>query len=154
MPAGGFTISAEVRMRSTNLGSTVSQIQKGLRGIKVDLDFKIPKGASSQINQLRNNLQGGKTAAEDFGEAVGVAAKKFTAFSLAAGAIITAVGAIKQGISAAIDFQHEMVRLEQVGGATSGAIREISDEITRLSKTFGTSSKDLSQVATTLRQAG
>lgn len=95
----------------------------------------------------------GKSVSE-FGELVGQSAKKFVAFSIAAGAVAGLVFSIQNGFRDAIKFQHELVRLAQVGGDSASVIKGITQEVTKLSTTLGVSSQGLIETAVTLRQAG
>ena len=110
--------------------------------------------ASINIRDLNIHL---KTAGDSwyfFGEQAGLAARRFTAFSLSAGAVIAAVYNIKTGLQEAIQFQNELVKLGQTGATSSSGIRQINEEIGQLATKYGASSKELVQSAVTIRQAG
>lgn len=96
----------------------------------------------------------GSSAAENFGKAAGLAARRYTAFLVAGGAIVGFVQGIKDATAEAFEFERELIRLNQVGAGTRADIKGIQDEITRLSTSLGVSSKDLAQASVTLAQAG
>lgn len=89
-----------------------------------------------------------------FGEQAALAVRRFAAFAGPTAIIFGLVTAMKEGFSAAFEFEKEMIRLSQVTGKSVGALGDLSGEITRLATSLGTSSKDLGNVATTLAQAG
>jgi TP901 family phage tail tape measure protein len=155
----GVTATVNLQVpKNLNLNQLTNQLQTLNNAItKVGTN----KGATTGINNVGKAIQGvakqstqAKTAAFEFGEAIGQAARKFTAFSVAAGALVGVVRSIQDGTDAAIKFQHEMVRLEQVGGDLGNSIGGISKEITKLSTSLGAPSNQLAKVAVTLRQAG
>lgn len=89
-----------------------------------------------------------------FGEQAALAVRRFAAFAVPTTIFLGLVSAIKEGLSASIEFEKEMVRLSQVTGKGVAALSGLANEITRLSTGLGVSSKDLGNVATTLAQAG
>src|SRR3990167_3299541 len=91
---------------------------------------------------------------EKFGYSAGLAIKRFAAFTVVATPILGAVGAFSKGVKAAIEFERELVKVAQVGGRPIATLKFLSDEITRLSTKFGTSSNELVKVSMILAQAG
>lgn len=106
------------------------------------------------LREVQRNATGATTQMEEFGRQSALAVRRFTAFSVATGAIFGIVGALKSGFSEAVKFDKEMVKLSQVTGLAVKNLSDISDEVTRLSIKFGTSSSELIVVASTLAQAG
>jgi TP901 family phage tail tape measure protein len=100
------------------------------------------------------NLRKAEDAAEAFGKQAALAGRRFIAFTLAAGSMIQFVRAIEDGISEALKFDREMVRLTQVSNESKTAVRAIADEVTRLSTSLGVSSKELLDTAVIFKQAG
>jgi TP901 family phage tail tape measure protein len=166
-----FVLTANIQLQVANLSATVAQIQQQLSKIQANVNINTPRGFNQSTSGLQAQVQAvnnistaytssakaagqARTAAFQFGEQIGLSARRFAAFSVAASAIIGLVRSIHDGVAAAAEFQREMVRFEQVGGDAAKTIQGVSQEITRLSTTLGTSSTDLSKVATTLRQAG
>lgn len=128
----------------------------------------IGRGSAANLNTLRQSLGGvgatlksvnataaeGVNAFEKYGEATGLAARRFLAFSIGAGAIAKFVQGIRSGIGEALEFERSMIKLSQVSGDTPDKIQGVKDEIVRLSTTMGVASKELADVSVTLRQAG
>jgi TP901 family phage tail tape measure protein len=130
----GASLSA-VNAPLTQLGTTANQTSKAL--VQIDTISK----------------QAGDSVAY-FGEQSALATRRFLAFSIAAGALIGTIAAIKSGISDAITFQNEMIKLAQVSNDSASQIRGVANEITNLSQRYGVSSRELAQASVTLRQAG
>ncbi len=122
--------------RSSSASST--NIQKNVNSLKAT-----SKAAAQATNQI-----------QEFGRQSALAVKRFAAFSIPTGALYALINAVTSGTKAFIEFDRELVKLEQITGKSRGAIQEISNEITRLAVNFGVSSASLIQVASTLAQAG
>lgn len=95
-----------------------------------------------------------KTEMEAFGAQSALAIRRFAAFSVGTAGIIGFATAITRGVKSAIDFNKEMVRLSQVTGKSLANLKDVSNEISRLSVNLGVSSSELLIVSTTLAQAG
>lgn len=124
-----------------------------MRGSAASVAASINK-VNSSVNSVSKTTKSASKSMGEFGELVGQSAKKFVAFSLAAGAVAGFVFSIQNGFRDAIKFQHELVKLAQVGGDSAATIKDMTREITRLSTTLGVSSQGLVETAVTLRQAG
>jgi hypothetical protein len=120
-----------------------------------------PISATSNINNYGVSLQQlglkAKEAAfsfEQFGAQAGLAVRRFLAFSIAAGGIISLVSAIGNGIRSAVQFNSEMIRVAQVSEDGAAVIGRVSNEITRVATTYGVSSLELAKAAVIIKQAG
>lgn len=120
-----------------------------------------PISATSNINNYGIGLQQlglkAKEVAfsfEQFGAQAGLAVRRFLAFSIAAGGIISLVSAIGNGIRSAVQFNSEMVRVAQVSEDGAAVIGRVSEEITRVATTYGVSSLELAKAAVIIKQAG
>lgn len=122
----------------SNLGQIRSQISGALRGFS---------SASGGIADANKQL-------ENFGRQAGLAARRFVAFSAAAGTLYRFTRAMQSGFREAISFERQLVRIAQLGDSTRTQISAISDEVGRLSTALGVSSAELVQAARTFRQAG
>lgn len=106
------------------------------------------------MSQVTSTMTAARAATTSFTTAAERAATRFTAMSIAAGAIVGVGTAFKSSIGEAASFERQMVRVSQVGGNTAVSVSAITQEITRLATTFGTSSRGLAEVATRFQQAG
>ena len=148
-----FNITAimNVALASGAATKISNDLNKQLGNKKVNIDLNMANADS--IKRIKADIEGAITSVESFGRQAGLAAKRFGAFSLAAGSMISLSNAIRKGTEEAIDFDRQMVKLVQVSGDTGSAIQGVVDEVTRLSTSLGVSSKDLIQAAVTLKQA-
>lgn len=106
------------------------------------------------ITNVAKTSKNAKEETASLAEAVGISAKRFASFAIAAGAIANVVFQFQKGFDSALQFDRELVRLKQVGGDSKTTLDGLADRITNLSKTLGVSSSELIKSATTLRQAG
>jgi TP901 family phage tail tape measure protein len=127
------------------------------RGVILRVNTRIGNTTTNITRSLRQTSQAARTATDDmehFGEQAGLAIRRYGAFTLATTGFFKLAGAISAGVDEAIKFDRELVRLSQVTGLALSGLQPLSDEVTRLSKTFGTSSSEILNVAVTLAQAG
>tara|TARA_R100000278_G_scaffold29947_1_gene27567 strand:+ start:413 stop:6838 length:6426 start_codon:yes stop_codon:yes gene_type:complete len=94
------------------------------------------------------------TAMEDFGKQSALAVKRFAAFTIVTSIVNQFTTAISNATSEFIKFDREMVRVAQVTGAAASEIGSLSNEISKVSRSFGVSSNELAEVSVTLSQAG
>ena len=97
--------------------------------------------------QARNEI-------ENFGKQAALAIRRFSAFTIAVGAVFGFVRAIHNATSEAIAFDKQLTKIAQVTGVSKKNLSPLVSEITRLSTSLGVSSTELIDVAQTLAQAG
>lgn len=115
---------------------------------------KTNKSAENAANKARAAIKREADSLQDFGDKAGLALRRFTAFTIAATGVFGSLRVIKDGIRDAVNFNTELTRVAQVTGTAVNVLGGLRTEIGQLSAQFGTSAKDLAQVATTLAQAG
>ncbi len=168
-------ISSQATTGIANLNKHLGVLNKSLRQTRIyaeDLNYSMTKlGASfntfssgtKSIGQLQRTEQAIKkvqtstktasTELEKFGQSAAFAIRRFSAFTVAVGAVFGFVRALQTAVGEAIDFEKQLTKIAQVQGGV-GNIKALSSEITKLSVTLGVSSKELVDVAQTLAQAG
>jgi TP901 family phage tail tape measure protein len=92
--------------------------------------------------------------AVNFGRQVGLATRRFLAFSVGAGGLLAMVGAIRAVVSEAVRFDLQLNKLAQVADNGARDVALLRGEIARLSTGLGVSSKDLAEAAVGFTQAG
>ena len=102
---------------------------------------------TSQIGQARNQM-------EEFGRQSAIAVRRFAAFSISSGIILGFTNAITKGARAFIDFDKELVKLQQVTGESANGLSGLQKTIASLASGLGVSSSELINVSSTLAQAG
>ncbi len=151
----------ELQSRSIRLGiqnTNMSQVNRDLERYTQELRRLQSSTAlsshSADITKINRGLRDSKALMEDYGRIVGLAARRFAAYSAGAGAFISLQGSLRTGLSQAIEFDDMMVRIGQTLGVTRAGVVGLEKEITRLSTSLGASSKELSEVALIFAQAG
>jgi TP901 family phage tail tape measure protein len=144
-------VTADVSRTASAFGSLGSHYTTAARG--VGAMTAAHSTATNQMRQLNRESQQAVSVTEQFGRQAGLAARRFLAFSVAAGSIYTVVHAMRDGVREAIRFEREMVKLTQQG-ATTREVADMEKAITKLSTSLGVSSNELAQVAVTFQQTG
>jgi TP901 family phage tail tape measure protein len=179
MATAAYNIITKLQIQGPdNLGVVTRNIQNQLNGLKANIKINAP-GLSGQVDKQLANIKnqvdsltasaraGSKGVADlnktvtssadglaKFAEQTGLATRRFLAFSAASAPIFAILNALKGGISNAISFQREMVRLAQVTTDAASSIQGVEREITDLSTSLGVSSAELAKASVTFKQAG
>ena len=106
------------------------------------------------VNNMGRSAQTASTQMEEFGRQSALAVRRFAAFSTVTSVIFGVTNAIKNGVTAFIDYDKELVRLQQVTGESAAGLKGLSSTITDLATKLGISSSELITVSSTLAQAG
>ena len=150
------SVLANAKNNANELNATLRSLSAGLSSVKSSGGqagasmAAVAKNAASTAK----NLKVASSQMEEFGKQSYLAIKRFAAFGIAAGGIYRLINAVTTGFKAFIDFDRELVRLQQVTGDGSVAIQGLSKQITGLATSLGVSSEKLTEVAVTLAQAG
>lgn len=149
-----FNLSAQlsVALNTASLKNAANTINNQLKDVGT-LRLGIPSGVGSSLREISSQIAEASNAMEQFGRQSGLAAKRFAAFTITAGAIIQFTSSVKQAISSAIEFDREIVRLTQVSNDSAADVGKIGSEVSRLATSYGVSSKELINTAVTLKQA-
>lgn len=142
-PANLAQVQFELKKAFSNNFLTVDIAQKG--------GFDDFKKAIAATNQQAKGLVG---TLQDVGIQVSTVTRRFSAYFIASGAILSSVVAFKSVIGEAIKFQDELIKIKQVSGDADSQVRKLGDTIGNLAKQYGVSSGELIKSATVLRQAG
>ena len=149
-----FNLSAQlsVALNTASLKNAANTINNQLKDVGT-LRLGIPSGVGSSLREISSQIAEASNAMEQFGRQSGLAAKRFAAFTITAGAIIQFTSSVKQAISSAIEFDREIIRLTQVSNDSAADVGKIGSEVSRLATSYGVSSKELINTAVTLKQA-
>jgi hypothetical protein len=149
-------ILIKVNANARDLNSTFSSLSSSLSSIQRSsgsVSSSVGK-VSSNMQQTAKNIKVARTEIEEFGRQSFLAIKRFGAFTIVTTGIFALTNAITSGFKAFIQFDRELVKLQQVTGKGSLGIKELEKQITNLATTLGVSSESLTSVASTLAQAG
>ena len=150
------SVLTETRNHTQAVNQALGSLSSGFTALKSS-----SSGAATGMNQSLQTMkqtakavQVARTEMQEFGKQSYLAIKRFAAFSFVTTGIFALTNAITSGLKAFINFDKEMIRLQQVTGKGAIGLKGLEAEITRLATTLGVSSESLTNVATTLAQAG
>lgn len=150
-----FVLTAQLQLQApTNVGQVVNQIQSQLNNVRVNVQVQGAAQATRQINQVTQATQRASSAASQLGKNFGLSIKRFAAFSIATRAVSLFTSGLSKAIKEAIAFERELIKISQVTGKTIGQLRDLTNEITKLSTGLGVSSTSLLSTSRILSQAG
>jgi TP901 family phage tail tape measure protein len=109
---------------------------------------------SKNLSKASKDAKKAATEIEAFGKDAALAIRRFSAFTLATGAVFGFVRAVQDGISKGIEFERQIVRLQQVTGSSKAQVQSLDRAIGNLASTLGISQIELAQTAVTLAQTG
>jgi TP901 family phage tail tape measure protein len=164
-------LSSSLKVLNANFASTVKSANAATSAIKafgnsvnsvkinnVPQQINQTSSAIAKLNKVSSSTSGGlqnaATEMQEFGKQAGLAVRRFVAFSAVTSVIYGVTNSINNGIQAFIDYDKELVKLQQVTGESAAGLSKLQSQITNLAVEFGVSSKELTQVASTLAQAG
>lgn len=146
---------------ATAASAAIKAFGNSINSVKINNVPQQINAAANAVNKLNKasassakDLGSASAEMQEFGKQAGLAIRRFVAFSTVTSVIYGLTNSISQGVQAFIDYDKELVKLQQVTGESSSGLAKLQEQITNLSTTFGVSSKDLTSVASTLAQAG
>ena len=150
-----FVLTAQLQLQApTNTAQVVSQIQRQLNGINVNVQYKQAAQAKSAVDDLTDSVESAKNSTTGLGKAFGVSVKRFTALAIATRAVSLFTNKLGGAIQESIAFERELIKISQVTGKLISDLRFLTNEITNLSTSLGVSSSELLSVSRILSQAG
>jgi ABC-type transporter Mla subunit MlaD len=139
-----------------SFGSSINSISSSSSKLSSNLSKvdSSSKNLGSNVAKTAKSIGVARTEMEEFGRQSALAVRRFAAFSAVTSVFFGLNRAINNGIKSFIEFDRQLVRLQQVTGKNADGIRSIQEEVTRLSTSLGVTSQGLIDVASTLAQAG
>jgi TP901 family phage tail tape measure protein len=146
---------------ASNAAKAIASLGRAVNGINIkNLPQQINSSANA-INKLSaastnstKALQTAATEMQEFGKQAYLAVRRFAAFSGVTSVIFGVTGAIQKGVDAFIEYDRQFVKLQQVTGESAAGLQNLSKTITSLATGLGVASSDITEVASTLAQAG
>lgn len=161
-----LNVSQDAKAKLATTGAALKEIQNSIIAInrtssnlgnnfgKATIALKNLGTAGKEINSITVSTGKLNSNLDKTGNTIAAVTARFSAFVLVAQTFNKVAASVGEGVTEALDFQRELVRLKQVGDDTSVTIKSIGDQAISLGKKLGTSSNELIKVASTLRQAG
>lgn len=163
-----FKLNTVLNVSGVNAAGAIRQLKSQLKGINVPINVSINQNTNTTLSKLNSNLRqstqalkqtgtaakGAATDMHNFGAEAGLALKRAAAFTVATAGIYGLIRAFSGGVSEAVAFEKEVIKLSQVTRVSVGGLKGLTSEIDRLSVGLGVGSKELLDISVTLAQAG
>ena len=157
--AESFNLTAQLQLQApTNTSNVANEIQRDLGNINVNVNVQANQRSMNSVNNsltsIRSNAASSSKGISTLNRNLAESARRFSVITVATGTFIAFARSIKNSVGAAISFEREMIKISQVTGKSVGQLKNISDEVTRISKGFGVANQTLLETARVLTQAG
>jgi len=157
-----FVLTAQVILQAPqNASAVVNQINRQLSGLNANVNVQVNPNSQKEVAKLNNSVKQIGASAKDagntleaFGKQSALAIRRFGAFVIATVAFRAFISNLKEAFGEAIKFERELVKIAQVTNSSISSLRGLTDEIGRLSTSFGVSSGILLEASRTLAQTG
>lgn len=141
------------------VAADVNKLSKEVSGLssKIQGQSDATKKARESQASLNKTTKQGVSNVQDFADKAGLALRRFTAFSIAAGGVFGSLRAISSATKDAIDFERQLLKVTQVStrlGDSLQGITGIRNTIGDLSTEYGAAAGELVSAAKTFSQAG
>jgi hypothetical protein len=149
-------VLVDVRSNAASLNQCFRDLASSLGAVQASSNTTSTSVAktSQNVEKAASKIKVARTEMEEFGRQAALAIRRFAAFSVVTSGVFALTNAITGAFKAFIDFDRELVRLQQVTGSGTIGVRVLQNEITNLATSLGVSSAALTEVTTTLAQAG
>lgn len=178
-----FNINAQIILQAPkNVKAITQSIQNQLQGVSINVGANIPKNVQSQLNNLNNTLtKTGKSnkgvstsglqavntlnsmgksakhaggAMHMLGKETALTFKRFAAAGIVTATFFRMTQAISEAVPKALEFQREMVRLQQITGKTSKELGTVTKAVRSLSTQLGVDANELANISKIFAQTG
>ena len=157
-----FSLTAQLNLQApTNTKQILNKIKSDLKGVSVPIEAKGGASTVKELNKVAKSTQDvqkqTKAAATQFdrlGKSVGRALTHVARFDIARRIFYGFASAVEQGITDAIQFERELLKVSQVAQTSMKNLQGLSKTITNLSTGLGVTSGSLAKTALILKQTG
>jgi len=150
-----FVLTAQLQLKApNNVSQVVSQMQKQLSGVSVNLNAQGAVKANQQVQQLSSNLNQASKSAKGLGSDFAQSVRRFSAMAIATRAVSLFTNTLSSAIKESIAFERELVKISQVTGQTVQNLSFLTNTVSSLSTNLGVASGSLLSVSRMLSQAG
>ena len=178
-----FNINAQVILSGPkNLSSITSSIKKQLGSVTVGVNVQVPKNVQKQIQNLNSQLstatattnklnsaakttgnslnkmgrsaKDSSNAMQQLGKETALTFKRFAAAGIVTATFFRLTRAISEAVPKALEFQRELVKIQQVTGQTQKQLAGLSSSIDTVSRSLGIDANELANIARIFAQTG
>src|SRR4051812_24593451 len=127
----GFLISAEIKAglspsAATQLRSDINNALRGISGQSVNVNVKV---SGNSLNNLNRSIRDTSTSTRGLtkelstlSEQIAATSRRFGVFLVAAEALGRLKRGLEEAVNASVEYQRELIRIQQVGGDTASEI--------------------------------
>ena len=138
---------------ATTALNSLSKAGKNLGNFSKNLSSQNQK-ATKSLDSVGSSAAKAGSQLEEFGKDAALAVRRFSAFTIATGAVFGLVRSITNATSEAVKFERELARVVQVTGATDKQLKGLTRTIDGLSTSLGLDANKLLEVSVTFAQTG
>ena len=178
-----FNINAQVILTGPkNIKNVANTIKQQLGSVNVGVNLQVPRAAQGQLKALNSQMASATTnsknlskssakaaqsinnvgraasksvsAMEALGKEAGRTFQRFAAAGLLTATFFKLTGAISNAVPKALEFERQMVRIQQVTGKTQAQLSGFKGSVDELSKSLGVDANQLAEVAVVFAQTG
>ena len=136
------------------LGAAISSVKAGGLAQNLGAVSTTTTKVSQSMSQVNRQISSASSEMVEFGKQSGLAIRRFAAFSTVTGVVYSLTNAITQGIRAYVDYDRQLIKLQQVTGQSAAGLKSLEQTITQLATGLGVGSAELTEISSTLAQAG
>jgi len=137
-----------------NINAVTKQIQSALSNVSANVQIQNGRQAAQTLQNIKKGADGASRSMNSFGEAIGLSARRFVAFTSAVAVVGRLTAALSQATREAIKFEREFVKLAQVFDTDVKALRSLQNSISGLAQEFGLSATVIAKTSVVLAQSG
>ena len=137
-----------------NINAVTKQIQNSLSNVSANVQIKNGRQATQTLQNIKKGTDAAKGSMTTFGEAIGLSARRFVAFTSAVAVVGRLTSALSQATREAIKFEREFVKLAQVFDTDVRALGALQKSMSDLSREFGLSATVIAKTSVVLAQSG
>ncbi|MDC0911015.1 phage tail tape measure protein, partial [Candidatus Marinimicrobia bacterium] len=151
------TILIQMRLQAPSqaeLTAATRQIQRALSNVSANIQIKNGPQAVQALKQIKTGTDAAKGSMTTFGEAIGLSARRFVAFTSAVAVVGRLTSALSRATREAVKFEREFVKLAQVFDTDVRSLGALQNSLSDLSREFGLSATVIAKTSVVLAQSG
>lgn len=117
-------------------------------------DIKKTVELSKAVTKVNEAFNRGQSNATKFGDAIGLATKRFSAFIIGSAPIFLLINAFRLATREALKFEEQLTKIEQVIDATRKQSNDVSKAIRQAALATGTAASEVAESVQVFAQAG
>jgi hypothetical protein len=141
-------------MASVDVQVNLQLSQRQLNAVTRQIQSSLGNLSAKNLTTIDRELNKGAKSAQTFGEAIGLSARRFVAYTSAVAVVGRLSSALTRATRDAIKFEREFVKLAQVFDTSVKSLGSLSGEISNLSKEFGINANVIARTSVVLAQSG